>query len=44
MRGNFWQYDGQKEIFFELNGKERKIFNVRNYESDEETFDLSFVD
>ena len=44
MRGNFGQYDGQKEKFFELNGKERKVFNVRNYGSGEETFDLSFVD
>ena len=44
MRGNFGQYDSQKEIFFELNRKERKVFNVRNYGSGEETFDLSFVD
>ena len=44
LRGNFGQYDGQKEKFFELNGKERKVFNVLNYGSGEETFDLSFVD
>ncbi len=44
MKDNFGQYDGQKEKLFELNGKGRKVFNVRNYGSGEETFDLSFVD
>jgi hypothetical protein len=41
---DFGLYDGQKEPTFELNGKERKVFNVKNYGSGKETFDFIFVD
>ena len=44
LRVDFGVYEGKDKATFELNGKERKVFNVLNYGSGEETFDLSFVD